>query len=233
MFAVHRIVAITVFAALAAGCSSASFRPPAPGGPLSADDVKLLRSVLRAGLWEGPISATVARRTKDPRVRVIGEQLASDHERLDTMTIALAAKLGVGLPREATPQQQSWVGKIAGLHGAAADHEYIDIVRAAHGTIFQLISLVRAETQNNYIRSFAQTANEVVMRHMTLLEGSEMADHTMLVANPIATNRANQRPIGSADVLRAVALGLLALVVTLLGLRRWGRRETKKLADEL
>jgi predicted outer membrane protein len=206
---------------------------PQPGGPLSADDVKLLRSVLRAGMWEGPVSATMARRSSDPRIRLIGEQLESDHQRLDAMTIALGAKLGVGLPREASPQQQNWVKQITALRGAAADREYVNIVRAAHGTILSLISVVRAGTQNNYMRSYAQTGMDTIMRHMTLLEGSGMADHTKLVADPIATNRANQRPIATADVLRATSLGLFALLVTLLGLRRWARRETKKLANDL
>lgn len=236
MYAARRVVAICAVVVLAGASSPASgapFAPPAPGGPLSADDVQLLRRVLQAGMWEGPVSALMARRTADPHIREIGEQLASDHQHLDSMTYALAAKLGIGLPRAATPQQQSWVRAISSLRGVAADREYVRIVRAAHGTIFQSIAVVRAGTQNNYMRSFAQTGMNIVMRHMTLLEGSGMADRHMLMANPITTNRTNQRPLAVRDLLRAVALGAVALLVTLFGLRRWGRRETKKLANEL
>lgn len=236
MYTVRRVVAILAMVLLAGSSSPASaapYAPPAPGGPLNADDVQLLRRVLQAGMWEGPVSALMARRSKNPRIRMIGEQLASDHQRLDQMTYALAAKLGIGLPKAATPQQQSWVREITALHGTQADREYVDIVRSAHGTIFQLLSVVRSGTQNNYMRSFAQTGINVVMRHMTLLEGSGMADPRMLVANPITTNRVNQQPLALGDVLRASALGIVVLVVTVFGLRRWGRRETKKLANEL
>lgn len=143
-------------------------------GPLSQDDQTLLIKVRQADLWEGGVSTKIAALTTNPTVRAVATQLASDHAQLDQLDASTAAQLGVVLPVTPLPMQQQWEQEILAKTGAARDALYANLVRAAHGTVFMFVSKVRAETQNDLIRSFAQTVDQVVMRHMTLLESTDM-----------------------------------------------------------
>ena len=60
--------------------------------------------------------------------------------------------------------------QISARTGADYDRTAVNLLRQAHGKVLPVIAQVRSGTRNDLIRSFAQTGNNVVMKHMTLLE---------------------------------------------------------------
>lgn len=200
------------------------------GGPVSSSDIQFLNFVELAGLWEGSVSTLVAARTLNPSVAAVARQLASDHEELDVLDARIASDVGVVLPTSPTQQQQQWVSQILSLTADAADRTYVNLVRAAHGTVFQVISSVRATTQNDEIRAFAQTANDVVMRHMTLLEGTDLAQTSSLMVDPFSTAMTNQPTVTATQVTLSGVVACAMIVATLLLVRRlriYGRTDTQ------
>src|SRR6187399_1309699 len=156
-----------------------------PYGPLSQYDRNLIIHVRWANLWEGPVSARVATRSADPKVRAVAAQLAVEHHELEGVVAETAARLNLPLPDTPTPLQQEWVNEILSKTGPASDDTYSNLTRAGHGTIFMLISQVRAQTRNDVVRDFAQKANDTVMRHMTLLESTGLVRSSSLVVGSL------------------------------------------------
>jgi len=201
-----------------------------PWGPLSQDDVTLLDKVRQADLWEGPVSGKVAATTADPKIRAIGTQLMNDHKQLDQLVSAAAAQLGVVLPTTPTPLQQLWTNEILARTGTDRDDTYANLVREAHGTVFMFVSKVRSETQNDVIRSFAQATDQVVMRHMTLLESTDMVNMTSMLTPATADTTVQPLP-SRPELIIGIILALLAMAGTFWGVRTGSRRATVKAQD--
>jgi len=141
-------------------------------GPLTAADREVLIRVRLANLWERPAGLMAQNHAGGQRVRDVGAVLAADHLKLDQLVRDLAKQLGMDLPDRPNALQQGWVAELTGLRGQAFDLDWANRLRSAHGTVFGLVAEVRAGTENSVIRSFTQTAVDIVMKHMTLLEGT-------------------------------------------------------------
>jgi predicted outer membrane protein len=183
-------------------------------GPLTAADRELLRRVRTAGLWERPTGLQAQDHAASERVKEVGLHLAEDHAKLDVQVRAVAAQLGVPLPDQPTPQQQGWMAELSSERGATYDWTFVNRLRAAHGTVFGIVAQVRATTQNSVIRSFAQVAVEVVMRHMSLLES------TGLFTSQQAATLAAPSIRGPITVPVIVTVAALTLVANLALVRR-------------
>ncbi|MFC3448029.1 DUF4142 domain-containing protein [Amycolatopsis speibonae] len=179
---------------------------------LSAADKNLIVNVKLAGLWEMPAGMWAQERGKSKRVREVGRTLMIDHGRLDTATHAIADKFGITLPREPSDQQSAWLGEMkAARDDTEFDRIFTNRLRYAHGVLFPLISQVRAGTRNDVVRDYATTANQAVLRHMTLLESTGLVDQSLMPEAPVPqANTANAAmDVGFGDL----ALGLLLAVV--------------------
>ncbi|MEO3798753.1 DUF4142 domain-containing protein [Nonomuraea sp. B1E8] len=155
-----------------------------PTGPLTAADRDLLVRVRQAGLWEMPAGEYARTRAESQRVKEVGRLIMEDHMKLDLLTRQVAKKLGVALPDEPSPQQQSWMAQLAAESGPAFDKDYANLLRAAHGKVFTTVAAVRAGTRNSEIRKFAEEGVKYVMRHMALLESTGLVDHNALPEPP-------------------------------------------------
>jgi predicted outer membrane protein len=155
-----------------------------PTGPLGPADRDFLIRVRTAGLWEGPAGQMAQDRAGSDRVKEVGHHLQTDHAALDEQVRATAAKLGVALPDQPTAEQQGWLGELASRTGPEFDRTFADRLRAAHGKVFGVVATVRAGTRNDTIRAFAQTAINVVMKHMTLLESIGLVNYEALPTPP-------------------------------------------------
>lgn len=199
-----------------------------PWGPLSQYDRNLLINVRWANLWEAPSSGQVAERSADAKVRAVGGRLMDDHHSLEHTVAEAAGKLNVALPDTATPIQQSWQREIAGKTGGAADEAWANVTRQAHGSIFMLIAQVRAMTRNDVIRAFAQSADEVVMRHMTLLESTGLVRASSMVVGSLDPAPFQVMPSWN-KVLLGIVLAGFALIGTFAVVRvcaRYGPKTT-------
>ncbi|GHH36672.1 hypothetical protein GCM10017790_79810 [Amycolatopsis oliviviridis] len=173
--------------------------------------------VRQACLWEGPAGRQAEQRASAQRVREVGRKLADDHDRLDALVRELASKARVELPGEPTEEQLSWAGEITGATRDGFDRLYVNRARAAHGSLFGLASQVRAATRDDAMRSFAQTAVDTVMRHMTLLESTGIAETTSLMVVPAGGNELDGGDIVFGVLMVALAGGATFGLVRVLG----------------
>ncbi|WP_414944136.1 DUF4142 domain-containing protein [Amycolatopsis sp. cmx-11-32] len=179
---------------------------------LSAADRNLIVNVKLAGLWEMPAGMWAQERGKSKRTREVGRTLMIDHGRLDTATHAIADRFGIALPGEPSDQQSAWLGEMkAARDDSEFDRIFANRLRYAHGVLFPVIAQVRAGTRNDVVRDYATTANQAVLRHMTLLESTGVVDQSLLPEAPVPqSNSANAAmDVGYGDF----GLGLLLAVV--------------------
>ncbi|GIH96905.1 DUF4142 domain-containing protein [Planobispora siamensis] len=153
-------------------------------GPLSPADRDFLVKVRQAGLWEIPTGQQAQQRAGSKRVKEVGMHLVTDHQKLDVQVRSVAAQLDVKLPDQASADQRRWMAELSSKSGADYDRTFADRLRQAHGKVFNVVAAVRAGTRNDLVRSFAQRAVEVVMKHMTLLESTGLVDYTALPQPP-------------------------------------------------
>jgi predicted outer membrane protein len=186
-------------------------------GPLGPADRDFLVRIRQAGLWEKPMGELAQERAGTEVVKGVGRQLAADHAALDEQVRAIAGRLGVPLPDQANADQQAWMTELRGKWNNDFDVAFANRLRAAHGKVFAVISVVRAGTRNTLIRAFAQAAVDVVMKHMTLLETTTNVDFAALPTAPGPTQAGvtAARPAGGGHL--PVAFWMFLGIVVALG----------------
>jgi putative membrane protein len=147
---------------------------------LTAADKDLVVKVRLAGLWEIPAGKMAMTKGVAPRVRQIGQMIASQHVRLDALDRAAAKEVAVALPDQPTSEQRRWLDEMTDAKGTAFDDIFVQRLRAAHGKIFPAIGVVRATTENDTVRKLAQSANAFVLTHLTLLESTGLVRYDEL-----------------------------------------------------
>jgi len=147
---------------------------------LTAADRDLVVKVRLAGLWEIPAGKMAMTKGVAPRVRQIGQMIASQHVRLDSLDRTAAKELGIELPNKPTSEQRRWLDEMVDASGTAFDDIFVQRLRAAHGKIFPAIGLVRATTENDTVRKLAQSSNAFVLTHLTLLESTGLVRYDEL-----------------------------------------------------
>ena len=147
---------------------------------LTATDIDLVVKVRLAGLWEIPAGKMAMTKGVAPRVRQIGQMIASQHVRLDALDRAAAKEVGVAIPDQPTAEQRRWLDEMTDAKGTDFDDIFVQRLRAAHGKIFPAIGVVRATTENDTVRKLAQSANAFVMTHLTLLESTGLVRYDEL-----------------------------------------------------
>ncbi|MER6997063.1 DUF4142 domain-containing protein [Streptomyces sp. NPDC000410] len=145
-------------------------------GPLSATDRDFLVKVRLAGLWELPAGQQAIERAPSQAIKDAGDHLVVGHTDLDERARNVAAKLSVELPNQPTEQQQGWLRELSAASGREYEWKFANLLRMAHGKVFALIAQVRHTTRNTLIRQLASDANQTVLDHITMLEGTGMVD---------------------------------------------------------
>ena len=204
---------------LAAGVAAADGGPATDTswGLLTAADRELLIRVQLAGLWEVPAGDMAQDHSTDQRVKAVGRVLAADHRRLNEEVAVAARKLQVTLPDRPNLSQQGWLDEMTPEHGRAFDETFANRLRTAHGVVFGIIAEVRDTTRNTLVRSFAAEANDVVMKHMSLLESTGFVAPDVV---DVLTPPAPRGPITTQLVIVAVVL-VGAANVALAARRSW------------
>jgi putative membrane protein len=156
-------------------------------GPLTPADRDLLIRVRLAGLWELPAGQQALERSGSKSVREAADHLIVGHGDLDKRSRVIAAKLGVELPNQPTAEQQGWLDQMtAAKTEAEYNKTWANLLRAAHGKIFPAIASVRNSTRNTLIRQLASDANQTVLDHITVLEGTGEVDFETIANNSVS-----------------------------------------------
>jgi predicted outer membrane protein len=139
-------------------------------GPLTEADRDFVVRVRAAGLWEYPMAQLIKERSTAPEMQEVAKHLLVGHGRLDAGCRKISTDLGITLPNEASPQQQQFVATAEGSTGKEFESTAVTIMRVAHGGIFPTIAKIRATTRNSLVRELADTTNDTVLDHITVLE---------------------------------------------------------------
>jgi hypothetical protein len=196
---------------------------PTRFGIIDDTDRLFLVKVRQAGLWERPTCLRAQQQAGSDRMKEICRELASDHTQLDAEGRFIAQQLGVALPDQPSAEQQGWMREFWLMRGHDFDVDAVRWLRSAHGGVFSAIASVRANTRNDMMRMFAERANTMVNKHMSLLESTGLVQYDSLphsaIGAPAVALAAVTRPTPKdSNMLRLpvvallIATGLIAVV---------------------
>jgi hypothetical protein len=101
--------------------------------------------------------------------------------------------------------------------------------------VFSVISQVRAGTRNDRMRAFATTANQVVLRHITLLESTGLVDYSRLPEPSTAPRPPQNADVDPLDVVAVIGVAMVEIlaIIFLIGLLRKppGRTSRRRVDD--
>lgn len=184
-------------------------------------DREFLTVIRFANLWEIPMGKLATERGTTKEVKTAGSVMLADHTKLNTAVEQLADKFGVQLPNKPKSTHQGWMGEISSKSGEDFDRTFATRLRAAHGSVFSTIAEVRAGTRNKAILDFATQANNIVLKHMTLLEATGYVDgsagHFAEAGSRASTYPENA--LNTTDILLGGVVFLVVATGTVLAVR--------------
>jgi predicted outer membrane protein len=139
-------------------------------GPVT--DEAFLATVRQTGRWAVPAGQQAQQRASNEELKDIGRALAEDLATLDDEAGAIAARLGLGLPDQASEEQRGWLTELAAKSGADYDLTFANRLRGGLGEVFLVAAHTRAGSWDDEVRAFASSVNDVVDRYMTDLENT-------------------------------------------------------------
>ncbi|GLP64775.1 hypothetical protein TUSST3_13950 [Streptomyces sp. TUS-ST3] len=145
-------------------------------GALTEADRDFVVKVRAAGLWEYPVGQMALEKSRTKAVKTVGERLIDGVASMDAACRDAAVRLGITLPNQSSPQQQSFVFRLNAESGERFDTDLVTVVRAANGQILSTIASVRTTTKNSLIRALATQANDTVLEHITVVEKTGLVD---------------------------------------------------------
>jgi predicted outer membrane protein len=190
-------------------------------------DRLFLVKVRQAGLWERPTCLRAQEQSTNDRMKEICRLIAEDHKALDEEGRFVAQQLNVAVPNQPSDEQQSWMREFWLMRGHDFDVTAVKWLRSAHGGVFSAIASVRANTRNEMMRLFAERANTMVNKHMTLLESTGLVQfdslpHAAIGAPAVALAAAKQPVPKDPNMLRLPVAGLLVVagLIAVVSIRR-------------
>ncbi|MBW8793485.1 MAG: DUF4142 domain-containing protein [Streptomyces sp.] len=151
-------------------------------GPLTEADRDFVVKVRSAGLWEYPVGQKAAKKGTTKAVRNAGEHLVDGDASLDAACRSVADQLGITLPNQPSPQQQSFGSRLTAESGKEFDTDLATTVRATNGQLLTTIASVRSTTRNSLVRALADQANSTVLDHITVVEKTGLVDFARALA---------------------------------------------------
>lgn len=176
-------------------------------GPLTALDRDFVRKVRAAGTWELPAGRQFQERSDKQSIQTLAEHLIDGHTELDERSTQVGRTLGIDLPNQPNKQQQDWLKQMTAAQGEEYERLAVNILRRAHGKVFSLIAMVRAQTNNAMVRSLATRTNAVVLDHITVLEDTGLVDFEALGENNPPSPLAPSGPVVGMAPARGEQLG--------------------------
>lgn len=162
-------------------------------GQIDDTDRLFLAKVRQAGLWERPTCLRTQQQAGSGRVKEICRILADDHRQLDEEGRFVARQLNVGVPDQPAADQQAWMREF-----------------------FSAIASVRASSRNDKMRLLAERANDMVNKHMNLLESTGLVQydnlpHAAIGAPAVALAAATRPTPKDPNMLRLPVVALIAV----------------------
>jgi putative membrane protein len=130
---------------------------------VSDDDHKFLNDVKSSGMMEITL-ATIAQKSKDPKVKAFADMMIADHRKIDKEAEALATAAKIILRIDYTAKQQEDLKMMKGLSGAEFDKHYKEMMVKDHGEAVKLFQN-GMNTREEVVKEFATRTLATIQSH--------------------------------------------------------------------
>lgn len=188
--------------------------PRSPAQVEAAADRDMVIRIHLACRWQIPAGALAGQRAENPAVKTVGTTIHDDDVALDQESQTVSAQLGIALPNQPNDQQVDWLDQLSNANANDFDPLFVSLLRQADGSMLSVLAAVRAGTGNDAVRQLAEDAVTGTMKHMTLLEGTNLVNYSSL---PPAPHPALDRVPFSQRPLPDVLFVWIVIAVAVLG----------------
>lgn len=159
-----------------AACSNGSpppvaAAPPAPTPPpLSAQDSSFINQAAAGGMAEVQEGQLAASKAPLPAVRQFGNDMVSQHTRVNQQLMSLAQSKGATPPIDLDPSDAAMLHRLQGLRGRSFDTEYLRGQIAGHEKMVQLLQQEIKDGTDPDLKAFAEHTLPTVQEHLARAE---------------------------------------------------------------
>ena len=108
------------------------------------------------------------RNASTPAVKEFGSRMVKDHTRLNNEIGSVAASIGLQVPKDLLPDQQSEYAKLSKLSGNSFDKEYIDLMVRDHTDDLAAFKKAESAAENDKLKKAIAEAIPVIREHLNM-----------------------------------------------------------------
>jgi putative membrane protein len=134
-------------------------------------DATFLKKAGAGGAFEIQAGQIAAQKGNTDAVKSFGQQMVTDHTKLNADITPIAAKMGVMIPpKKLKKPQQAELDKLNGLSGADFDNEYIMAMVKAHRMDAHAFHEEEMNTADPDLKAAVVSAEKVIHHHLEMIE---------------------------------------------------------------
>jgi putative membrane protein len=137
----------------------------------SPGDQKFAMKAMEGGMAEVQLGKLAQQKASASDVKQFGEQMVTDHTKLNDQMQQLAPALGVTPPTQLSAKDQALQQKLENLSGDQFDKEYLKAMVSDHKKDLSEFRKEAGTTQNPQLKDAAQQGATVIQSHLRMVEG--------------------------------------------------------------
>jgi putative membrane protein len=134
----------------------------------SSQDQAFVNEAARGGKMEVELGHLAERNASTPAVKEFGSRMVKDHTRLNNELGSVAASIGLQVPKDLLPDQQSEYANLEKLSGKSFDKEYMDSMIKDHTDDLAAFEKAESATQNNKLKKAIADAIPIIQEHLSM-----------------------------------------------------------------
>lgn len=159
-----KILSISFGCLFIAGLSVAKAAPT----DQSPQDQAFVNEAARGGKMEVKLGYLAERNASNPAVKEFGSRMVKDHTRLNKELGSAAEMIGLQVPKDLSPDQQSEYVRLSKLSGKSFDKEYMESMVKDHTDDLAAFKKAESVTQNNDLKKAIADAIPVIQEHLSM-----------------------------------------------------------------
>jgi putative membrane protein len=132
------------------------------------EDQRFVNEAARGGMLEIELGKIAQKNGASSAVKQFGEQMVTDHARLNNELGAAAKKDGLQVPAELSPKQSAVVRSFSRLPGKEFDSKYAQLMVKAHTDDLAAFQKAESSTEKPNLKKAIADAIPVVQHHLEM-----------------------------------------------------------------
>lgn len=133
-------------------------------------DQMFLQKAAEGGMAEVQLGQLAASNGGSQEVKDFGQQMVTDHAKLNDAMMPIAQSMGVATPEKLDKKDRAEMTKLQGLTGAAFDKEYLNCMVKDHKADVRDFKGEMASTTDPALRSAVADGEKVIEGHLMMVE---------------------------------------------------------------